>query len=442
MTASRTYKPNSRVVPFPVESENAELGVSPWLSMLSIGFLGFMLLALAGFLAWSWYGTVEESVPGVGQIIPEGKLRRVMAPASGIVSEIYVNENQHVKAGQKLMVLDPESANIEHNGFQEQLSQLQQESMALQAAATGRNPGRLDPIQQAWLDSTRRSFQSQSQEISMQIEASKHAYQQAQAQQKSYQAIVDSKKQQLGKLRQLYEQGGLPKKDLTDYEQDVELKQGELEATKEIVKTRKAEIEQAESRRRTLSDRYRQDLMGRVLDHTNRMTALRSQLAQAQLTMKRVVIVAPISGTVNEQVVHGKGEVVTGGSAILTIVPDNAGLTAEVKVSNRDLSYIQIGQHVALRMEAFPQQQFGRLWGKVEAISPSSHADNEGHQFFMVKIRPDKTVLKNEAGKSFPLRAGMNVIADIVTREKRIMSFFTESMHERIDNAFREPTTR
>jgi len=442
MTASRTYKPNSRVVPFPVESENAELGVSPWLSMLSIGFLGFMLLALAGFLAWSWYGTVEESVPGVGQIIPEGKLRRVMAPASGIVSEIYVNENQHVKAGQKLMVLDPESANIEHNGFQEQLSQLQQESMALQAAATGRNPGRLDPIQQAWLDSTRRSFQSQSQEVSMQIEASKHAYQQAQAQQKSYQAIVDSKKQQLGKLRQLYEQGGLPKKDLTDYEQDVELKQGELEATKEIVKTRKAEIEQAESRRRTLSDRYRQDLMGRVLDHTNRMTALRSQLAQAQLTMKRVVIVAPISGTVNEQVVHGKGEVVTGGSAILTIVPDNAGLTAEVKVSNRDLSYIQIGQHVALRMEAFPQQQFGRLWGKVEAISPSSHADNEGHQFFMVKIRPDKTVLKNEMGKGFPLRAGMNVTADIITREKRIMSFFTESMHERIDNAFREPTTR
>lgn len=442
MTTSRAYKPSSRVVPFPANSETAELGMSPWLSILSISFLGFMVLALAGFLAWSWYGTVEESVPGTGQIVPEGKLRRVMAPANGIVSELYVTENQHVKAGQKLMVLDPESVSIEQSGFQEQLEQLQQESIALQAAATGRNPGRLDPIQQAWLDSTRRSYQSQAQEIAMEVEASKHSYQQALAQQKSYEAIVSSKKQQYQKLKELYEQGGLPRKDLTDYEQEVQLKQGELDATREIVSTRKAEIEQAESRRRTLTDRYRQDLMGRVMDHTNRMSALRSQIAQAQLTMKREIITAPISGTINEQAVHGKGEVISGGSAILTIVPDNAGLTAEVKVANRDLSYIQVGQKVALRMEAFPQQHFGRLWGTVQAISPSSHADNEGHQFFIIKIRPNRTILKSDTGKTFHLRAGMNVTADIVTREKRILSFFTESMHERIDDAFREPTTR
>lgn len=255
-------------------------------------------------------------------------------------------------------------------------------------------------------------------------------------------AIVNSKKQQLERLRKLYEQGGLPKKDLTDYEQDVQLQQGQLEALAETASSRQADIVQAESRRRTLIDKHRQELMGRVLDHTDRMAALRARIAQAQLSMKREVIVAPISGVVNEQTVHGPGEVVAGGNALLTIVPDHDHLSAEIKVSNRDLSYIQIGQRVALRLEAFPYQRFGRSWGRVTAISPSSHADEEGHHFFLLKIKPESTRLKDETGKVYEMKPGMNVTADIVTRHKRILSFFTESMHERLDQAMREPTTR
>jgi HlyD family type I secretion membrane fusion protein len=431
-----------RVVPMPSSADVEESGMAFRLSLLSFGFLILMLLMLLGLLAWSWYGTIEESVPGVGQMIPEGKLRRVMAPFNGIVSELYVSENQLVKAGQRLIVLDPEAIELQKEGFQNELALLQQESLALQAAASGGSPGKLDPVQRAWLESTRRSYQSQSQEIAMQVEAAKHAYQQAIAQQKSLRAIVDSKSQQVVKLKTLYEQGGLPKKELMDAEQDLQLKQGELEATTETVSTRKAEIEQAESRRRTLDDKYRQDLMGRIMDHTSRMSRLRSQIAQAQLTVKREVLTAPISGTVNEQAVHGKGEVVTGGTALLTIVPENTGILAEIKVTNRDLSYIRMGQKVSLKMEAFPNQRFGRLWGKVVAISPSSHTDAEGNQFFMVKVRPDRSALKDETGKLHPIRSGMSVTADIITREKSILSFFTESLHERIDNAFREPSTR
>lgn len=422
--------------------DSVDSGLSSQFSLLSFSFLLLMLLLMIGLLAWSWFGTIEESVPGTGQIVPEGKIRRVMAPFNGLISELYVSENQHVKAGQKLIVFDPEAINIQKEGFQQELNLLQQESQALQAAATGANPGSLDPVQREWLESTRRSYQSQSQEIAMQVEAAKHAYQQSIAQQKSLRAIVDSKAQQVAKLKQLYEQGGLPKKELMDAEQDLQLKQGELDATTELISTRKAEIEQAESRRSTLNDKYRQDLMGRIMDHTNRMSRLRSQIAQAQLTVKREVLTAPISGTINEQVIHGKGEVVTGGTALLTIVPENSGIVAEIKVTNRDLSYIRLGQKVALKMEAFPYQRFGKLWGKVIAISPSSHSDAEGNQFFMITIRPEKNALKDETGKLHPIRSGMSVTADIITREKSILSFFTESLHERIDSAFREPTTR
>lgn len=419
-----------------------DIGLPAWLPWLSMAFLGLMAFLVAALLGWSWMGTVEESVPGVGQIAPEGRLRRVMSPANGIVAAVYVTENRHVKAGETLLVLDPEAASLEQEGFQEQLMRLRQESMALEAAATGSNPGRLGPIEQAWLDSTLRSYHSQGREIDMQISATRHAHQQAIAQKESLRAVLESKKQQLAKLRHLYEQGGLPQKELSDYEQDVRLQQGELDALNEAVSTREAEIRQTESRRRTLGDRYRQDLMGRMMDHANRMTALRSQIASAQLAMKREVIVAPISGVINEQLIHGKGEVVMGGAPLLTIVPDDAGLMAEIQVANRDLAYIHTGQRVNLRLEAFPNSRFGMLHGTIISISPSSHADAQGHPFFILKIQPDKTALKDENGQTHPLKAGMSVTADILTRKKRILDFFTESMHERLDHAFREPTLR
>jgi len=140
--------------------------------------------------------------------------------------------------------------------------------------------------------------------------------------------------------------------------------------------------------------------------------------------MKHLVIKAPIDGIVNEQVVKGAGEVVNQGEVLLSLVPKNTKMIAEVKVTNKDLAYIHPGQRTALRIDALPYTKFGRLFGKVIAISPSTQQDKEGKIFYIIRIKPDKDSMTSEAGVNYPLRAGMTLTADIITREKKYTQLF------------------
>jgi HlyD family type I secretion membrane fusion protein len=172
----------------------------------------------------------------------------------------------------------------------------------------------------------------------------------------------------------------------------------------------------------------------------------RSDAAKANLFEKRFYIKAPIDGIINEQSVHGSGEVVAAGETLFSIVPKNTPMVAEIKVKNQDLAYIYPNQRAALRLDAFPYQRFGRLFGKVESISAStvSTSANGGEDrqpFYVIRIRPEKSIFDLD-GKAYAIRSGMTLTADLITHEKSLLSFFTEPMHYHFDKAFRDPTNR
>jgi HlyD family type I secretion membrane fusion protein len=409
--------------------------------LLNFGFLIAMLLVLVSLGVWFWYGNLEESVAGIGQLVPEGKLRRVMSPVSGKVTRLLVEENQQVKAGQVLMVIDPEVITVEQNALIQELDILQSESQALQAAYEGRGAANASHIHNAWLDATRKAVGTEMQQARMQIQKSQHLYQEALNKQKHLRKLLASQEELLAQTRGLSEDGGLSLKDLQIYEQQVIHTRSELAELEENIEARRIELEQAKEKPENLTASYQRDMLDRLSQHQQKVAVLGGQVAKTQVLMKQEVIRAPIDGIVNEQVIHGAGEVIQAGNVLLSLVPVEAPLDAEVRVSNRDLSYIRIGQQAALRLDALPYQQFGRLHGRITAISPSSIIDKEGQPFFMIRIKPEKRAMTKD-GKKFPLQSGMTVSADIITREKNILSFFTEPFHYHIDKAFRDPSNR
>jgi len=65
--------------------------------ILTLIFVFIMVLMITLMGIWFWKGSLEESVPGVGQFVPEHKVRKINSPIDGIVSEIMVKESQRVK---------------------------------------------------------------------------------------------------------------------------------------------------------------------------------------------------------------------------------------------------------------------------------------------------------------------------------------------------------
>jgi multidrug resistance efflux pump len=64
------------------------------------------------------------------------------------------------------------------------------------------------------------------------------------------------------------------------------------------------------------------------------------------------------------------------GTVLLTLVPKEETLRAEVWVSNEDIGFVRQGQPVKLKFAAFPFQKYGMVEGTVEHVSADSADGN------------------------------------------------------------------
>jgi hemolysin D len=411
----------------------------------SFGFLAILAFGFIGIGLWLWFGSLQESVSGTGQLVPEGKLRQIMSPINGAIAKVYVQENQEVKAGDLLIELDPEPTEAEHNSYTNQLDYLQNEASVLKAAAMGGKPrAGSSQSQDAWLIAAQNSYQAQINATKMQIEKSQHLLLEAEEKAKKQKELLAISEKMLIKHQNLFQVGGLTEKDMSTYEQQVIDQRGELASAKEEALARKSEIQQAEHQLRQIDSDYKKDILMRLTDQERSIVGLEGEINKNQVTKKRLQIFAPMDGTINEQAFHGPGEVTTTGQVLMSLVPKGSKLVAEVKVTNKDLSYIHQEQRVSIMIDAFPYQKFGRLHGKVIAISPSTVLtpnEKDSTPRYIVRIKPEKNFMK-DGQTVISLRSGMTLTADIITREKNILSFFTEPLNYSFDRAFRDPSSR
>jgi HlyD family type I secretion membrane fusion protein len=409
--------------------------------MLGFAFAAAMTIATLGLIGWFSIANLEESVTGYGQITPIAKVRRVMSPLDGVVVKLNVQEDSVVKAGQVLMELNPEITDAEGSELKEQLSYLNDEVKALQAA---RGEGRFDGktsfgrLQSDWLDSVKKSYESKLASAKLQVNKSDHLYKESRASLKQTQDLLQNEEDSFQHYKSLYQKGGIAKKDVDDKEKEVIEVRARIGALEETVKARKAELEQSEESLSEIKHDYNKELLEKIADNQKEINHIRGGISKNQISQKRQIILAPVDGTVNEQSVKGLGEVISAGQVLVSLVPDDSEVFAEVKVANRDLSYVHINQKAALRIDAFPYNQFGRLEGTITAISPSTSQDKDGNPYYLVRIKPEKSLM-SKAGVNYQLKSGMTLRADIITRKKNIVSVFTEPMQEEIDKAFRDP---
>ena len=93
---------------------------------LFLAFLGYRLLSSPGLKAGEYEtaivdsGTVILSVPASGTVSPENEVF-ILSPASTIIKHIHIEPGSHVRKGEVIMVMDPESVESEIDKLQDQL---------------------------------------------------------------------------------------------------------------------------------------------------------------------------------------------------------------------------------------------------------------------------------------------------------------------------------
>jgi HlyD family secretion protein len=160
---------------------------------------------------------------------------------------------------------------------------------------------------------------------------------------------------------------------------------------------------------------------------------------------------APQSGIVKDLATHTIGTVVSPGTVLLSLVPENEPLVAEVMVKNDDVGFVYPQQQVKVKLSPYPFEKYGMLDGEVIHIgADASDTDNQQSQAKdSNKDKPAPTMaykaligLKQQSlsaqGETFKLAPGMQVVAEINQGQRSVMDYLLSPIRKTLHDSGRE----
>ncbi|EZC34863.1 transcriptional regulator, partial [Escherichia coli O157:H7 str. K4396] len=124
----------------------------------------------------------------------------------------------------------------------------------------------------------------------------------------------------------------------------------------------------------------------------------------------------------------------TTAETLMIIVPDNDILEVTASVLNKDIGFIQPGQEVVIKVDAYPYTRHGYLTGKVKNITADSVSVPDTGLVFNVIISVDRNDIQGER-KKIPVTAGMTVMAEIKTGVRSVISYLLSPLKETINES-------
>ena len=223
--------------------------------------------------------------------------------------------------------------------------------------------------------------------------------------------------------------------DRIDIERNLVLNQNELQGNRHDLQALLAE-----------RDVFIQQWNGKIIEELttqrNEREALREQLTKARKRQSLVQLDAPVDAIVLEVSPKATpGSIAKEAEPLFTLVPVGAPLEVEANIDARELSFVQVGDKVRVKLDAYPYMQHGSLEGEVATISEDSFSNKDnanGVLFYRARIRLLSTTLDNVPA-NFRLIPGMPLTADIKVGERRIITYFLRPILRGFDESLREP---
>lgn len=132
------------------------------------------------------------------------------------------------------------------------------------------------------------------------------------------------------------------------------------------------------------------------------------------------VLQSNIEGKVSFLNVWNENQTVNQGDLVFTIIPtDNADFIAKLKTPSQNSGKIKVGQKVNIKLENYPDTEFGMLVGTVQNISLIPDKDG----FYLIDVSlPDKLITSYD--REIDFKQEMRGQAEIITEDLRLIERF------------------
>lgn len=404
-----------------------------------IGRAIIWVIVLFALLAtiWATFGKVDIIVVSPGKIIASGHTKVIQPLEIGVVRKIRVQEGQAVKRGDILIELEPEKSMADWQRIEDELKALEHGIHRLnsllgwlslvgddeQVLVSDKLPEGISVLQQQLLLSQWYEFRSRVAALKYKQNKLHSERNGIDEQVKKYQAILPIITKRTLNTSKLKDEG------IVSEEEYLQNEQQRLEMVHDLRSSQQRSLELQAAMREVSSqvEQVKKEFKSRTLidlqEFETRRQAFEQEKIKASAHLSAQVLEAPVSGVVQQLVVHTEGGVVTPAQQLMVVVPVGAGLEVEAMVANKDIGFIQEGQNAEVKIDAFPFTKYGLIDAMVTNLSNDAVADEELGLVYKAHVKLATSTVQVE-GKQVDLSPGMSVAVEIKTGKRRLIEYF------------------
>jgi HlyD family secretion protein len=416
----------------------------------------YALTALLVLLAvWASVGRLNVIAVASGKLVPQSYVKVVQPASAGIIKQILVHEGDVVRAGQVLARLDPGMSEVDTRQVGDQLQIARMAVRRIDAELAGVMPAQRPEDSPEVFTQMLAQYQARRQAQTDAVDAQRAVLRKTEQDLQAALEMQSKLKQTLPIYQdqerawhQLQKEGFAGRLLAEDRRRQRIEAQQEMKAQAHAIEGYRATILQSRKRMEQLDSNYRQVLYNERVEVSAQADKLEQDQRKQSLRREFLELKAPQNGTVKDLATHTEGAVLTPGSVLLTIVPEDEPLRAEVWITNLDRGFVHAGQVVKVKVAPYPFQKYGMVEGVVTHVGADSTeqpANESGadakappmHRFrSLVEL---KSQYLDAAGVKHRLSPGMQVDAEIKLGDRTVLEYvlspvrkaFSEAAHER-----------
>ncbi|MDP2760689.1 MAG: HlyD family efflux transporter periplasmic adaptor subunit [Sideroxyarcus sp.] len=441
--------------------------------------LRILLLLLFALLLWATFGKLDVVATAEGKLIPQTYLKIVQPFEQGLISDILVSEGQHVTAGQVLMRLDTTMSDADGKAISadyliKQIA-LRRIDAELKEAEFKRQDHEPEPLYN---------------EALAQYRANRHAYHTALAEERSIRdkarsdlAAAEQAKTKLSETLPHFQQqaqaytelardGYASKLEAADKQREYTERFQDLKTQQHLIASAQATLAASTRKLEQISADYRQRLQTERADISSKLDKTQAEVTKQEYRNGLLELKAPDDGCVGgaasqpgtprptpceyiikDVATHTIGTVISPGTILMTLVPKDETLRAEVWVSNQDVGFIHNGQPTKVKLASYQFQKYGMVKGEVAHLSadatdasqqgtgspapPSAQSPNGQPYAYraLIDLKAQELIAN---GVRHALSPGMQVTAEIHLGTRTILEYLLSPVMGTFQEAGRE----
>lgn len=372
----------------------------------------FAVLAASAVIGFLIMGDYTRRSRVAGELVPDLGLSTIVSPTNGVVGRLFPEEGEQVNADDALSLIDvprvtaagSDALTVIREGLETRRDSLAElgRSQAAQIDAQIQGIGRQRTAAQQELAQIENEIATRREQVRIGTETTQR-----------YQLVADQK-----------------------YVSQVQVNQ-QQQSLLELVNAQQGLERQATSIRRSLAqlDQSLRELPAQrrgLLASASRDLALLDQERVQQEANGELLVRAPLAGLVASRLIE-PGQAVQAGQPLMSLLPKGSRLQAQLLVPSAAVGFIEPGDKVLLRYQAYPYQKFGHHGGKVIRVSRSAIAPADGdaqgvEPYYRVLVALDEQSI-TAYGQQEPLRPGMRLDADILGERRKLYEWVLEPLY-------------